>query len=383
MALTHDEAVARARELAPGIAARAREAEELRAPHPDSIRELVEADLIGILTPKRWGGSELGLDTHREIVEIISAACVSTGWILAFYTGHSGMFATRFPEQAQAEFFAERPYIMAPATMAPVAKAERSDGGWTVSGRMPWGTGVMHADWVILSGFASDGAPYMFAMPAEDTKVDDVWQMAGMAATGSNDIIVDNVFVPDHRSVPLRVAGAANCENAQALDDPMYHLPLLAFIYCQAIPVFSGALRGAVNSFDEITRRRTRTYTGATSTDDKYAHILLGQARIEAHMAERLVLDLIRETETHEGKFTIEDRARMKGSAAAIVELCRTSVNNLMHNAGASSFNLDVPLQRVFRDVNVIATHAFWDWGVSREQVGRISLGLPPTSPLV
>lgn len=382
MSLTHDQAVERARELAPRIAARAREAEELRRPHDDTIAELIDAELIEILTPKRWGGHELGLDTHRECVEIISAACVSTGWVYAFYTGHSGVFATRFSERAQAEFFADRPFIMAPATTSPTTRALRVDGGWSVSGRVPWGTGVMHGDWAILSGIGTDNegsaGQYMFAMPIEDIKVDDVWQMAGMAATGSNDIVLDDVFVPDYRVIGIREAANAEGEGTRALTDPMYHLPLLPFIYCQAVPVFSGALRGAATSFEDIMHRR-----GRDTEDNRYAHMLLGEARIDAHVAERMVRDLIREVEQHDGRFTIAERALLKGFNAKIVDHVRTAVNNLHHHAGSAANSLDVPLQRIFRDINVLATHAFWDWEISREQVGRTALGFAPTSPLV
>ncbi|MFW0784568.1 acyl-CoA dehydrogenase family protein [Gordonia sp. CPCC 206044] len=384
MSLTHDEAVERARALAPNIAARAREAEAMRRPHDDTIAELIDADLMQILTPKRWGGHELSLDTHRAVVEIVSAACMSTGWVFAFYIGHSGVFATRFSEQAQNEFFADRPFVLAPATTSPTTRAERADGGWLVTGKVPWGTGIMHADWVIISGIGSDKQMYSFAMPVADVRVDDVWHMAGMAATGSNDIVLDNVFVPDHRVVSQRDVATGDSEGTRLFDNPIYHAPLLPFLYAQAMPVFSGALRGAANSFEQITHRRVGTHGATVMKDNKYAHIMLGQSKINAHMAERLVVDQIRQTEQLFGeRFSVADRARLKGSAAAIVEHCRTSVNEMAHSAGSSSFSHDVPLQRFFRDINMLATHAFWDWEVTREQVGRVALELPPTSPLV
>lgn len=382
MTLTHDEAVDRARSLAPRIAARAQETEILRRPHDDTIAEIIDAELMQILTPKRWGGHELGLDTHRAVVETISAACMSTGWTVAFYFGHCA-FAAKYPETAQAEFFAEKPYILAPAATAPTMQVEQADGGWLVSGKAPWGTGVMHADWVMCNGVTRDGLAQSFAVPIDDVVVEDVWHMAGMAGTGSNNFVLENVFVPDHRSMSAMEMHAGTTAGALLHENPIYRMPLLPFVFCETMPVFSGALRGAADSFEAITRRRVTTHTGAAMKDNKFAHIKLGEARINALVAERLVADQVRRTqELLDTEFTIDDRFRLKSQAAAIVEHCRKSVNDMASNGGAASFALDVPLQRFFRDINVLSTHAFWTWEGVREFEGRNALGLEPTSAM-
>lgn len=383
MSLTHEEAVARAHSLAPKIAARAQETEQLRRPHDETIKEIIDAELLSILTPKRWGGHELGLDTHRAVVEIISGACMSTGWTVAFYMGHC-LFATKYSEKAQAEFFAERPYILAPATIAPTLRVTQVDGGWTVSGRVPWGTGIMHADWIMPTGIDTDGQMQFFAIPIEDAVVNDVWHMAGMAGTGSNDIVFEDVFVPDYRAVAGAQVFAGETEGALLHDNPLYHVPLAPFILCETMPVFSGALRGATDAFEAITRRRVSTYSGAAMKDNRYAHIKLGEAGIDALIAERLVADQIRQTQALIGTtFGIDDRIRLKTQAAGIVEHCRNAINDMAHNGGASSFALDVPLQRFFRDINVLSTHAFWSWEVVRELGGRHALGLEPNTPML
>ena len=383
MSLTHAEAVERARTLAPKIASRARETEELRRPHDDTIRELVDAGLLSLLTPKRWGGHELGLDTHRAVVETISKACMSTGWTTSFYIAHC-VLATKFSEQAQAEFFAERPFILAPATTAPTIRTKRVDGGWTVSGTAPWGTGIMHADWVFCIGSDADHRMWFFAIPVADIAVKDVWHMSGMAGTGSNTIVVDNVFVPDYRTVPGEAVFAGETVGTSLHDNPLYRTPLSPFLLVATMPVFSGALRGAADEFETITRRRVTTYTGAAMKDNKYAHIKLGEAGINALIAERLVADQIRQTEALlETSFSIDDRIRLKTQAAAIVEHCRTAINDMAHNGGATSFGLHVPLQRFFRDINVLVTHAFWGWESIRELGGRHALGLAPNTPMI
>ena len=138
------ELVDRAKALAPRIAQRAAQSEALRAPHDDTIKELMDSDLLQTLVPKRWGGHELPLSVHSRIVSIISAADVSAGWITAFYMGHNFM-VNKWSEKAQAEVFAERPYARVPIVALPGLKAKVVPGGWEVSGRVPYGSGITHS----------------------------------------------------------------------------------------------------------------------------------------------------------------------------------------------------------------------------------------------
>ncbi|MDH4147571.1 MAG: acyl-CoA dehydrogenase family protein, partial [Acidimicrobiia bacterium] len=198
MGASHEELVDRARQLAPAIARRAELAETLRRPPDETIAELVDAELLSILVPRRWGGHELSIHTHREVTEIVSAACVSTGWIFAFYSGHNWM-AVKFSEEAQREVFADRGHALIPITNVPPMQARRVDGGMVVSGRAQWGSGIVHADWVSVNGLCPDGSRHHFLVPAADTTLVDTWHMAAMAGTGSHDFRLDDVFVPEHR----------------------------------------------------------------------------------------------------------------------------------------------------------------------------------------
>lgn len=381
----HAELVGRARELAPVIAERAAEAETMRRPHDETVQDLIDAELISMLVPRRWGGLECSLHTHREVVEIISAADVSAGWILAFYSGHNWM-VLKFGEQAQSEFFDGKNYALVPVTTAPTIKFEVTDGGLIASGRSPWGTGIVHADWVCTGGRGSDGEIYFVAMPAEDTTLVDSWHMSAMSGTGSNDFEVDGVFVPEHRMLRLLDFVVGDTPGARLHPNPMYQLPLMPFIYCEAMPVFSGGLRGATDAFEQIVRKRVRTHTRAVVAEDKLQHARLGEAAAAALVAERLVADQVSETtklaaEGH--RFSLEDRIRFKTQAGFVVNHCRQAVNDIIHNSGTSNFADDASVQRAFRDINMLATHAFFEWDMTREQMGRSLLGLEPTTPLL
>ncbi|WP_317932895.1 acyl-CoA dehydrogenase family protein [Halioxenophilus sp. WMMB6] len=374
--------IARSRQLAPAIKARAAEAEALRRPHDDSIQELIEAGIMQMLVPKEWGGAEASLATMLEVVEIISSACVSTGWITAFYINHN-MYVAKMGEQAQQEVFGSRGFALMPAINAMVMTAEATDGGWLVSGKAPWGSGIMHADWVLVSG-VGEGAAWMFLLPASDVQVEDVWHFTGMAATGSNEVVLDKVFVPHHRTTSQAEFAAGPTPGSLRYANPIYSLPVLPIAYNTIAGVVTGGLLGAYEEYAASVAQRVRNFSGAVVKDQQHAHINLGEARIASQTTRDLARFNLQKLLTLANKqpFTLEQRLDFKGRVAFLSRLALNTVNTMMTNSGASSFHLDKPMQRYWRDLNTLCTHAFWDWDASRELAGRHQLGLEPNHPL-
>jgi alkylation response protein AidB-like acyl-CoA dehydrogenase len=378
--LSAEELLERINALLPGIAARARQAEVDRRPHDETMRELVDADIMRMLVPKRFGGHEMGLATLTAVARMLSRSCMSTAWVTAFYLGHNWML-TKFPEPAQKEVFAEKSYTMTPIQPSPMLRIKQVPGGYEVDGRSSYSSGIMHADWVILakSGGADARA---FVVRKEDIEVDDVWHMSGMSATGSNDVIAHELFVPEHRTLD-----AATLFNTSASihDNPLYRIPLLPFIYCEVMGVYVGGLEGATHAYEDIVRTKTRAHIGDRVAERQSTHVSLGQAhaRLQAGNAllDRLVADTWALAEA--GAFDIEKRLELKLRAGYINDLCRQSVNEMASMGGTSAFRQDSPLQRFFRDLNTLATHAFTDRHGAFELWGRQRLGLEPNSPLI
>lgn len=383
MPATDAELIQRARDLAPRIRERAAETERLRHPHDASIRDMIEAELIQMFVPRRFGGSEASLSTMLEVVEIISAACPSTGWIAAFYISHI-IYVTKFPQAGQEELLGLNGYVLLPAAAAPDMAARKVDGGWIVSGRVSWGSGIAHADWVMMSGKAEDGMR-SFVMPVDAVEVVDVWNYVGMGGTGSNDYIAREVFVPDHRTIARESLQDGSTEGSRLYDNPLMSIPFMVSAYCTIVPVLTGALVGALAASQDIVARRVRNFSGVVVRDQQMAHISLGEQEI----ATRIATDMARviygraEQILHSRPFTVEDRLEMKGRVAWVSKHCRDSVNAMMAAAGASSFHESQPLQRIWRDLNMVCSHAFWDWDATRELTGRQHLGLALNHPLV
>jgi 3-hydroxy-9,10-secoandrosta-1,3,5(10)-triene-9,17-dione monooxygenase len=377
------ELIGRARDLLPTLKARAAETEALRRPHDDTIRDLIDAGIVQMLVPKRWGGAECDLKTMYEVVDILAQGCISTAWIASFYIGHN-LYAAKLTPQAQEELFGPRGFVLLPAATAPTMKAEPVEGGWTISGRAPWGSGVMHADWVMVSGMTHEKAPRSFVMPVSDVTVDDTWRFSGMAGTGSNDIVVDGVFVPEHRSIDGVALRKGATEGTALHDNPLYAIPLVPMSYTTITPILTGGLKGALAAFEGIADRRVRNFSGDVVKDQQHTHIVLGEMQIATRAVDVLGRAHIDRTETLvQTGFTTEDRIALKGSAAYLARTGREVVQAMMANAGSSNYHHDQPLQRFWRDLATVTSHAFWDWDIAREQVGRRHFGLPINNPIV
>src|SRR5690606_23007089 len=168
-----DELVRRVRELAPVLEERARAAERDRRLSDETIADLAGTGLFQMLVPERFGGGEQGFGAMAAACREIGAGDASAGWLSVIYTLHNWMIAL-FPEEAQREVWADRPYALVPCTLAPNGTAEAVDGGHRVTGRWSWGSGVMHADHVMVMALVTVDEsiePRLFLLPREDVEV--------------------------------------------------------------------------------------------------------------------------------------------------------------------------------------------------------------------
>lgn len=386
MTLTARDLLGRAQELAPGFAARAQRTEEHRAPLAESVREMIDAGLLATLTPKVYGGHQLPVATMSQIVAILSAACPSTGWVSAFYMG-AAWRAMIFPAQCQRELFADQAYLLNAGQASPLREVKRVTGGYRLSGQTPWSSGSVHAQWITFMGVATGDdqppAPLVFMVPRDEVELLDTWQVAGMRGTGSNDMRVEDVFVPVHRAASFAAALEGKTQG-QALHGAMYQQPFIPFLMCEVVPVLVGALRGAAAAFTGRTRERQGTITGVKAANRQAAQMRLGRGLAAADAAETL-LDayLERYMQVRSEQNDIADRAAMKLKAAFITDLCRNAINDLARGFGGDGFREQSPLQRYFRDINMLAVHAFLDIDTAAETSGRLTLGLTPDDPLL
>jgi len=205
-----------------------------------------------------------------------------------------------------------------------------------------------------------------------------------MAGTGSNDIVVNDVFVPHYRSIDGVDLRKGPTDGTALYDNPLYAIPLVPMAYATIVPVLTGGLKGALSAFEDIVGRRVRNFSGAVVKDQQHTHITLGEMQVGTQAVDILGRAHVARTEALvQTGFTTDDRISLKGSAGYLARTGREVSQNMMANAGSSNYHHDQPMQRFWRDLATVTSHAFWDWDIAREQVGRRHFGLPINHPIV
>jgi 3-hydroxy-9,10-secoandrosta-1,3,5(10)-triene-9,17-dione monooxygenase len=378
-AISHDEAVRRARGLAPVIRERARRCEIERRVPRESIEEFVAAGLGRVLLPRRWGGHELSHDAAFDVAVEIAAACGSTGWCCGFLNIHDWWLSC-FPDEAQHDVWRDTPDVNLAAVIAPLSgTATIADGGFRVSGRWSWASGVDHCSWAIITAMVPepDGRlePRCLVIPRGDYGVIDTWFNVGMKGTGSNDIVVADVFVPAHRTVHLSDLREGTTPGGRVNTGPLYRVPLVARSYSLTAPAL-GIARGAFAEWIAWTRDRVATATGARIADLAPVQARLAKAELLLDAAEFLMrrnLDIVRGG----GPIDVGTRARCASGSAEAVRMVCDAVDILFALSGSRGMFDDSTIQRAWRDVHTIATHFALNPDAAHQLRGGFLLGVP------
>ena len=384
------ELLTRAEALVPVLRERAGRTEELRRLPDETIDELHRAGLFRILQPKRVGGSELPFRSIVELVSIIGKGDGSTAWVLANLAAHHWMLAM-FPKQAQDEVWGQSPdNLIGSALVFPRGRACRVEGGYRLSGRWPFSSGVDPSAWNLIGAIAQDeeagtAMPRIFLLPASDYTVIDTWHVIGLAGTGSKDVAVDDVFVPEYRSLAMdQITGGRN-PGAAVNQAVLYRLPAVSlFAFCIAA-VSLGIAQGAIDYFAETTRTRTSYYTGRNLADFVTLQIHLAEASAMVDMSRAaILLDCDEATSiVSEGKVpSLEQRARYRRDGAYAATLCTRAVDALFRATGGGAIYARNPLQRMFRDIHAANAHYVLNWDINGAMFGRVLLGLSPDAML-
>jgi 3-hydroxy-9,10-secoandrosta-1,3,5(10)-triene-9,17-dione monooxygenase len=379
----HD-VVRQARELSSLLANHAHEAEQLRRPSDTVIDALKASDVFKLMSPKKYGGLELDLDTFFEVGLALGEGDASMGWVANFYIEHVWIFC-QFPESFQKELFADQSYILAPSMISPTGQVTQEANGWRMSGRWSWSTGIMHGDWVIPAAIMKVGdkrAPFFFAIPVEEVKIEDVWYIDGMQGTGSNDVLIENVFIPEDRCISYFDLVKGQGPGATIHEGPLYRTPMLPVLgLAAALPALGQAktcLRIYRDRLAEISANPSPTRQAKTSN-----YMRLSEAELQVRQAELLLRDMVSEVMDLRDRSTPIERARWAAQLAWAVNESKRAVARISEVSGASAHFQQHPMQRAVRDINTISSHVLFDLDARLELHGRSMLGEEMTGILV
>ena len=382
---TSQSAIAAVKELVPRIAARARETEQLRRVHADTIRELHEAGLMRLMQPARFGGSELWLDDLMNVVFEIGKVCASSAWVYSNLASHAWNIG-QFELQAQEEVWGNDPDALAATGLAfPCGKAMPVDGGYRLSGRWPFCSGINASSWMLVGAMTEqEGGPpqrRFFLVHEKDFTVYDNWNTFGLTGTGSHDVEIKDAFVPAHRSVSAEIfAAAQHLPGAKLYDNPLYAMPTFAafaYVLC-ATPV--AAAKGAVEQLTANLRQRAGTYTGARLAELNSVQIRIAEASACVEFAETVIRrdwQALEECARKRDYPSMETKLSWKRNAAFATQLAVRAVDALMRASGAGGLSAEGPLQRQFRDIHAASAHIALTWDIHGAAYGQSALGLP------
>jgi len=362
------------------LAQRAQEAEELRRLPADTVAEITESGFTELLKPARYGGQQADFRAIFDPVRRMAHGCASTAWTTAFYALHNWMLAL-FDEQVQAEAFATLPFL-APAPLAPAGRGVPVDGGVRLSGRWSWATGVMDGNWAIVGALCGpDDAifPALALLPADDIRIVDVWHTDGMRATGSNDVVVEDAFVPSHRLVKVVDIYSGTAPGALLHDAALYRWPMVPALGLVAAMPALGAAERVAEIFAERLSERVIAYEGTSQKDKPAAQARLAEAHVRLRALHGLLDDTVGRIEqilAAGDRVSRAVRADARLAAAHMVRESRAVIGSLLEASGASAHFLSNPLQRAKRDVDVLSGHVIFDYDVSRELAGALAIGV-------
>ncbi len=378
------ELIERARRLTALLEEKAPEAERLRKLHPEVVDALRQHELLSLGPPAAIGGHDIDLDTMFEVAFELGRGCASTAWCWQIWTLHSWFLGFVAPE-AQAEVLAEGPDVVISSGYNPAgATAEKVDGGYLLSGKWGFSSGVDYASWIVLGAKlpgieTPEGAPtpFMF-VPRSEVQVHDDWHVMGLKATGSKSLTVDApIFVPEHRLVLLHEAERGPAK--ELYGRASYALPSSISIGFVGAAPFIGAARAIVDGFSADMRSRRDSLTGTPRSGQVALQMRIGEAAAEADAALCLARTGQRELlEIGAGDepLTAEQRARFRLHEVFCAELARRAASRLFETSGTSALFASSPVFRRFADINAGTKHFSHRWDEYTESYGRVRLGL-------
>lgn len=368
------------------IKAEAQAIEEARQFSGPLAKEMIRAGLFRLLVPKRFGGEEVHPSVLIDTLIAAGAADASVGWNLMI-GNTTGLLSATLPEVWAERLYAADPEAVSVGVTAPLGKAVPENGGLRVNGRWPFGSGSHLATWIcggchIIENGAPKAGPH--GMPEtllvffhrDDVTIHDNWKVAGLRGTGSSDIEVRDLLVPEGRWVVLG--------GKPRIDAPLYRFPTLGLLALGVSSVAVGIAERAISEFIELAGGKVPTGSTRTLANRARAQQDLAEAEAAVSAASAFIHQTVGAVYDHTargGKVGMDEKARLRLAATHATWSSVTAVDKLYHAAGGSAIYEKNALQRCLRDVHVATQHLMVAQP-TLEVVGKVMLGIDPRTLL-
>ncbi len=383
---TADDLIERARALAPALSERAAETQALRQPPEATRLDVRRTGIHRLFQPARFGGADAPFRAAVDVMRPLGQACGSSAWAIVQNISHNSMMC-RWPVQAQEEVWADDPAALLSGILIPnLGRARRVEGGYVLSGRWPFVSGVSLADWAIFTAFTpgpnGEEEDRHFLVPKSDYQILDTWYSIGLKGSASHDVAIDEVFVPEHRTTTVDTMRE---REARFPGEP---INMRAPLYCMFGVYIGGTAlgiaEGAVNTYLEQARNRISRASGKAVSDFPTQQVKIAEALASIRAARLLIYgacDQMTEILDSGRLPTDEERARCRAEATFAGQLATRAVNVVWDAAGGGAIYDRNPLSRYFCDMSAANRHITQNWDVSAISYGRTALGLTLDNP--
>ncbi len=397
---TTEELVARAEELRPLLREQQAETEARGRPSEETHEKLVEAGFYKMYTPRKYGGYEFTLDAFARVIISLAQGCPSTGWFVAFGAGHSISLASFYSEAVQREAFGPDGHFQAPHS----GRAERAtvrpvDGGWIVNGFWPYCSGAPYATHFMgtakilnADGTPADGSPprtLVVLVPEGGYEMLDDWGATlGMRGTGSNSVRIEDTFVPtDYATEWIPTNETSRTPGLELHANPLYMGRWKPGYSNESQAVLIGAAKAALESYEDILRTRKLVRPGVISDRMRYMEVghqrNFGQALVTVTCAEALLVRAGQMHQEHGERYLREGIPYTDKDEELVTHLVRQAgtiatngMDLIFASAGTQAAGDGEAIQRYFRDVSTIKTHASSQFLDNVPSLARLHFGI-------
>mgnify|MGYP002636211816 CR=1 FL=1 len=377
-----------ARALAPILRQRAAATNEARQLSAETINNFAEAGFWRMLQPRRWGGLQVDPRTFFSTQIEVAKGCASTAWVLGVVGVHAWQLAV-FDERAQQEVWANnKGAALISSSYMPVGKVTHVDGGYQLSGRWSFSSGCDHCQWIFLGAFVPPREEGQradmrtFLLPRADYEIIDNWHTSGLRGTGSKDIVVNDIFVPEHRT--HRFADGFKCSSPGNVTnpEPLYRLPFGQIFVRSVATTAIGIAEQALLDFIGVASQRVSQAQGTKIKEDRDTQAIAARAQATIREIKHVLHTnfgvMMAAVDAGEA-LNIEDRVRWRYDSSRAVERCVEVVDKLFTQSGGRAIFLDHPMNRAFNDIHAARAHFANKPGPAAENLGRVLLGMNTT----
>lgn len=323
-----------------------------------SIKDLEASGFFLALQPKRYGGHELNPQDFFKMQCAIAEGCMSTAWASGIIAVHAFQIAL-MDDRAQQEIWGEDINTRVSSSYAPLGKVAPVDGGFKLSGRWGWSSGSDHCTWVLLGAIVPGEGYRTFLVPKSDYDIEDTWYSMGLQGTGSNDIVVNDAFVPDYRTHKQIDGYSGQNPGNDVNRAPLYRLPWAqTFIRVVSTPAI-GAAKEGLRLYKELVSQKASGDVTKLADDTSTLERVSAAANAIDEMEALLFrnFDSMMAAVEHDGQIALIDRALYRYQASLVIDKSIGVIDSLFSSAGGSSVFLDSPIQQLFLDIHTARAH--------------------------